>query len=120
MEIAAAFFLMAALGGLTIAGMRLRGTPRPPTWLALGHGTIAAVGLGSLAYAAMTTTLPTLALVSLGLFVLAALGGATMFTLFHLREKPLPIPLMLGHGAAALLAFVLLLVAIFQQLSVAS
>jgi hypothetical protein len=114
MTTAAVFFFLAALGGVTIAAMRLQGTPRPPTWLALGHGAIAALGLGNLAYAAATTTLPTLALVSLGLFVLAALGGATMFALFHLREKPLPIPLMLGHGASALLAFVLLLAAILQ------
>jgi hypothetical protein len=114
---AAVFFLLAALGGLTIAAMRLQGTPRPPTWLALGHGAIAALGLGNLGnlgYAAATTTLPTLALVSLGLFVLAALGGATIFALFHLREKPLPIPLMLGQGGAAILAFALLLLAIFQ------
>jgi len=56
-----------------------------------------------------------LAQVSLGIFLLTALGGATMFLGFHLKEKPLPIPLMLGHGAAALTAFVLLLVAILSN-----
>ena len=113
MQAAAIILLLAALGGMTVAAMRLTGTPRPPTWLALAHGAVAATGLGTLLYAAATETIPLLAQVSLGIFLLAALGGAAMFLLFHLKEKPLPIPLMLGHGAAALTAYVLLLVAIF-------
>ena len=114
MQLAAIFFALAALGGLTMAGMRLSGTPRPPTWLALGHGAIAATGLFTLIYTAATQTLPLVALAALGCFVLAAAGGATIFALFHLKEKTLPIPLVLGHGALALTAFVLLLIGIFQ------
>src|SRR5262245_34013548 len=114
MQLAAIFFALAALGGLTIAVMRLSGTPRPPTWMALGHGAVAAIGLLSLIYAAATETLPTMALAALGCFVLAALGGATIFVLFHLRLKPLPIPLILGHGALAVVGFVLLLLGIFR------
>ena len=114
MQLAAVLFALAAVGGLTMAGMRLSGTPRPPTWLALGHGAMAAAGLIALIYAAATEPLPTLALAALGCFVLAAAGGATIFVLFHLRERPLPIPLVLGHGAIAVTAFVLLLVGIFQ------
>src|SRR5438034_6958674 len=97
MQLAAIFFALAALGGLTIAGMRLSGTPRPPIWLAMGHGAIAAAGLLTLIYTAATQPLPTIALAALGFFVLAAAGGATIFVLFHLRAKPLPIPLVLGH-----------------------
>ena len=115
MQLAAVLFALAALGGLTIAGIRVSGTPRPPTWLALGHGAIAATGLIALIYAAATTTLPTTALIALGCFVLAALGGATIFTLFHLREKPLPIPLIVAHGSIAVAGFVLLLVALFAH-----
>jgi len=114
MQLAAIFFALAALGGVTIAGMRLAGIPRPPTWMALGHGTIAAVGLGTLFYAAATQSLPTVALVALGCFIFAALGGAAIFMLFHLRQRPLPIPLIIGHGAIAVFAFVLLLVGLFQ------
>jgi hypothetical protein len=114
MQIAAILFGLAALGGLTIAGMRVAGIPRPPTWMALGHGAIAALGLGTLVYAAATHPLPLLALISLGCFVIAALGGATIFALFHLRQRPLPIPLIVGHGAIAVAAFVLLLMGIFQ------
>lgn len=114
MQLAAILFVLAALGGLTMAGIRLSGQPRPPTWLALGHGAIAAAGLISLIYAAATESIPTLAQIALGVFVLAALGGAAIFTLFHLREKPLPIPLVLGHGAIALTGIVLLLIAMFR------
>src|SRR4051812_21854982 len=114
MQLAAILFGLAALGGLTMAGIRASGTPRPPTWLALGHGAIAASGLGTLIYAAATQSLPIAALISLGCFVLAALGGATIFVLFHLREKALPIPLVIGHGVIAVTAFVLLLLGIFQ------
>jgi len=114
MEIAAVLFGLAALGGLTLAGIRFTGTPRPPTWLALGHGAIAATALLTLIYTAATTTVPLLAQVAIGVFVLAALGGITIFTLFHLRERPLPIPFIVGHGLIAVTGFVLLLIAIFQ------
>ena len=113
MQAAAILFALAALGGLTLAGIRLSGKPRPPTWLALGHGAIAATGLVVLAYTAATQGLPSLGYYALGTFVLAALGGGTIFALFHLREKPLPIPLVLGHGAIAATGLVLLLLAIF-------
>ena len=112
MQIAAILFALAALGGLTMAGIRLTGTPRPPTWLALGHGGIAAAGLVLLIYHAATTGIPTLGLAALTVFILAALGGATLFVGFHLRQKALPIPLVLGHGAAAITAFILLLLAL--------
>jgi hypothetical protein len=106
---------LAALGGLVVAGVRLSGVPRPPTWLALGHGAVAATGLGLLAYAAVDPGLPSLAQVALGVFVLAALGGATLFFLFHLREKALPIPLVLGHGLLALTALALLLFSMYGR-----
>ena len=87
MENAAIVLGLAALGGLTLAGIRLSGTPRPPTWMAVGHGLVAALGLVLLIYAAATTTIPQMAQVALGVLVLAALGGATLFIGFHLREK---------------------------------
>jgi hypothetical protein len=114
MQLAAVFLALAALGGLTMAGIVASGRPRPPTWLALGHGAIAATGLIALIYAALTQTLPTAAHIALGCFVLAALGGATIFVLFHLRQKPLPMPLIIGHGTIAVAGFVLLLLAIFR------
>jgi hypothetical protein len=37
-----------------------------------------------------------------------------MFFGFHLKGRALPIPLVIGHGAIAITAFVLLLIAMFQ------
>jgi len=113
MQLAAILLALAALGGMGMVGMRLSGIPRPPTWIPLGHGAIAATGVGSLIYAAATSTVPAFAMYAIGLFVLAALGGIGIFLLFHLQEKPLPIPLILGHGGIAIAGYVLLLVALF-------
>ncbi len=111
METATIVLTIAALGGLGMTTMRLFGIPRPPTWVALGHGAIAVTGLVLLIYAAATTGIPPMAQFALGMFVLAAAGGVTLFLGFHLREKVLPIPLVLGHGLLALTAVILLVIA---------
>jgi len=82
--------------------------------MALGHGAVAATGVGLLIYAAVSPGIPTLAQVALGIFILAALGGATLFLGFHMRGKALPIPLVLGHGLIAATGLVLLLLSYFQ------
>jgi hypothetical protein len=115
MNLAAIFLGLAALGGITIVAMRLSGQPHPPTWLALVHGAIAATGLGILAYTAATVGVPQRALIALGIFVLAALGGTFVFLTYHLKDLPLPIPLILGHGITALVGFALLMTTIFQN-----
>jgi hypothetical protein len=115
MEWAAIVLSLAALGGLVLAGIRLSGRPYPPTWLALGHGGIAATGLCLLIYAATVSPgIPQLAQIALGVLILAAIGGATLFLGFHLRGKPLPIPIVLGHGLTALTGLVLLLLTLFR------
>ncbi|MBA3481858.1 MAG: hypothetical protein H0T51_08595, partial [Pirellulales bacterium] len=48
-----------------------------------------------------------------GHFVLAVGGGVTLFTMFHLKGRPLPIPLMLGHGLIALTGLGLLLYTLY-------
>jgi hypothetical protein len=82
--------------------------------MALGHGAVAATGLGLLIYAAFDPSIPTLGQVALGVLVLAALGGATIFVGFHLRQRPLPIPLVIGHGLIAVTGFLLLLATLFR------
>jgi hypothetical protein len=114
MNAAAIVLSLAALGGLTMLVMRLGGSPRPPTWLALGHGAIAATGVLLLAYAAATSGIPGMAQVALGLLLLAALGGITIFVRYHLKHLPLPIPFVLGHGLLALTAVGLLWTSIYQ------
>lgn len=112
MQTAAIVFALAALGGITLAALRLRGAPRPPTWIALGHGVIAIAGIALLSYAAYSPGIPGMAQLALVLFVLAATGGLAMFAGFHLQNRPLPIPLMLGHGLLALTGLTLLILAI--------
>lgn len=112
MQTAAALFGVAALGGLLMAGIRLSGTPHPPAWLAMLHGLLAAAGLSLLIYTAATVGIPSLAMIALGLFVVAVMGGAIMNLLFHWKSKPLPIPLMIGHAFLAVTGFVLLLICI--------
>jgi hypothetical protein len=111
MQLAAILFGLAALGGATLAVTRISGKPWPPLWMALGHGAVAVAGLITLLYLAAVQPRPALAQYALGVFVLAALGGATLFTGFHLRGKPLPIPLVLAHGAIAIAGFILLILA---------
>jgi hypothetical protein len=106
---------LAALGGLTLASIRLMGTPRPPTWIALIHGAIAATGLALLFSVVIGQNVESLVKVALGVFVLAALGGATIFLGFHMRNRPLPIPLVIGHGLIAITGYVLLLVVLYWR-----
>ena len=115
MTLATIVLLMAALGGIAMVAIRLSGAPRPPTWLAIGHGLIALTGVTLLAFAAAMSGIPQLAQISLGLFVLAALGGMAIFTLFHLRNLALPIPIVLGHAFLALSGIGLLLYSLFQM-----
>jgi hypothetical protein len=106
---------LAALGGLTLAGMRLMGTPRPPTWIALAHGAVAASGLALLISVVIGQSVDELVKVALGVLVLAGLGGATIFVGFHLRGQALPILLVLGHGLIAITGYILLLVGVYWR-----
>ena len=75
LKVSAALFAISALGGLTMAGIRLGRHANPPPWLAMLHGLLAASGLTLLAYAALTAPVPAFAVYALCLFVVAALGG---------------------------------------------
>ncbi|MEX2140265.1 MAG: hypothetical protein WD894_13455 [Pirellulales bacterium] len=116
MQVAAVLFVLAALGGLAMVALRVSKNQNPPTALAVGHGVIAAGGLITLIYQVFiaTGTAPDMAKWAAGVFVVAALGGVGMFTLFHLRGRLLPVWMMLGHGAVAVAGLVLLLLAIYR------
>jgi hypothetical protein len=116
MQTAAVLFVLAALGGLTMVGLRLSKKRNPPTFLAIGHGLIAAAGLITLVYTVFTTTAPVPQMVNwaIGVFVIAALGGLGMFTLYHLRGRLLPVWMMLGHGAVAAAGLALLLFGVYR------
>jgi hypothetical protein len=115
LQIATVILGIAALGGMALAGMRLSGMPRPPTWMAVGHGLVAVAGFGTLVAAALSGQIPVLAQIALGVFAIAALGGLVLFLGFHLRQLPLPIPFVVVHGLVALTGFILLVISISQS-----
>jgi hypothetical protein len=106
LTIALIVFAVAAAGGATLAYMRIvkKDVSMP---LAIAHGTAAATGLVLLILGVMRAG-STGSWTSLVIFVIAALGGFTLFS-FHLRSRPLPVPLVYIHGAIAVTAFVILL-----------
>jgi hypothetical protein len=108
--VAAGLFVIAALAGATMAVMHFSGKTPPPVPLAVLHGVFAASGLVVLLLA-VWPHFSGRAVWALGLFVLAALGGFTLALGFHLRGKPLPSGLIAAHGALAVLAFLILLMA---------
>jgi hypothetical protein len=113
MKTAAILFALAAMGGLTLAVLRLGVMDIPPTWMAIAHGIVASLALIALVAAAARDGLPAFGKAALGVFVLAAAGGLYIFVNYHLAGQALPVPLVLVHGAAAVTAFGLLLAAIF-------
>ncbi len=103
-------FALAAVGGLTLAYMRIvkKDVSLP---IAIVHGILAATGL-VLLILAVTKLGGTGLTTALVVFLIAALGGFTLLS-YHLRMRPMPVPLVLVHGAVAVTAFVILLIAVF-------
>jgi hypothetical protein len=114
MNTAAVLFAIAALGGLTMAAIRLRGADRPPSSFAMLHGLLAGAGLTLLVYAWCTVGIPVLAQYSVIVLALAAAGGAYMNLRYHSQMLPLPVPIMVGHALVAVSGFALLLAALMQ------
>jgi hypothetical protein len=111
MEIAAVLLAIAAIGGIALAALRLRGS-RLPASLAVIHGIISAAGLVALLVEVLGGAASALATIALALLVLAALGGFVTAS-FHVRRKPIPVPFMLTHAALAVAGFGSLLGALF-------
>jgi hypothetical protein len=109
--LATVLFGLAALGGAALLGLRLRGG-NPPLGLAALHGLVAAAALVTLLVAVIGGERGP-ALVALALFGVAALGGFALLAL-HLRQRLLPVGLVLVHGAVAVAGFVALLLAVLR------
>ncbi len=104
-------FAIAAIGGLTLAGMKFAGRELPIP-LALLHGAFAAAGLVTLILNVVENRMNTLMNIALVLFVIVALGGFTLFSL-HLMKKRQPTVLIVAHGLGAVISFIVLLIALF-------
>lgn len=110
---AAVLFAIAAVGGVTMAVIHFRGA-NPPIPLAVVHGLFAATALVVLIIGLLGAGTATLGWIALALFLVAALGGFYMFAT-HVRGRRLPSPVVLVHGLAAAVAFVLLLALIYAS-----
>lgn len=103
MRTALILFLLTAIGGLAMAGLRFAGTPLPPLWMPVIHGVLAAAGIVALIAATHGLSLASLRNVALVAFILAAIGGGVMFFGYHLRDMALPVPIIIPHAAAAMI-----------------
>lgn len=108
LQVSTLLFLIAALGGLVMAGIRFAGKRNPPAWLAMVHGLLAAAGLTLLAYAALAVGVPGMAQLALLLLLLAASAGALLSLRYKWHHLLLPAWLVLTHATAAVLGFLLL------------
>lgn len=107
-------FALAALGGLTMAGMFFA-KKRWPGILTAGHGVLAVVGLIVLIVAVMGIVDRNKELATaLVLFIVTALGGITLVS-FDLRKKSLPPALIVIHGVLAIVSFIVLIVGVSKM-----
>jgi hypothetical protein len=113
MTLALVLFGLAAAGGLLLAYLRFSGKDLPFP-LALLHGAGAAAGIVALVLVVVRAGAPSQARLALGLFVLAALGGSTLFFGFYMRKKVLPGGVVVVHGLVAIAAFVVLLLGVLK------
>ncbi len=99
-------FALAAVLGLAVAValLRKKETSKP---VALAHGAVGAGGLVLLLLHALSHPQRMLT-IAIGLFVVAALGGAVLFA-NDLRRKPGPAFLIVVHAVVAVVAFGLVL-----------
>ena len=100
---------IAALGGVAMAAVRLSKNINPPSWLAMLHGLLAAAGATLLLYATLTVGLPSLANIGLIFLLIAALGGLVLNLKYQWERVLIPTGLMVGHGAIAVVGFILIL-----------
>lgn len=104
-------FIIGALGGIVMARQIFAGrTPDPA--IAILHGLANGTGLILLIIAAATRVIPDAATTALVLFIITASGGLYLAS-FHLRGKPHPRWLVLGHALIAAASVIALLVALF-------
>lgn len=102
------FFALAAIGGVILAYLHWTGKTAPIPF-ALAHGALAVIGVILLLLGLGDSQGSNLPIISLIIFVLAAIGGIILFST-HMKSRPLPRGLIVGHGALAVIAFVILLI----------
>ncbi len=111
MLLALVVFVIAALGGLVMALRVLNGHLAP--WaLSLLHAGLGAAGLGLLLLATMAGAGGFLGLVTLGILLVAALGGFFLASI-HLRNNVAPAGIVILHATLAVVGVVMLVAVVF-------
>src|SRR5438105_1384688 len=101
-------FLIAAIFGLVVLTAILKDQPTPKGFV-FTHGPIAATGLILVLIALYYGPRDSLLITSAVLFVLAALGGLTLFTI-DMSNKRIPKLLAVAHPILAVIALVILII----------
>ncbi len=97
----AVLLALTAIGGIAMALLRAK-YDRPPHWLAMAHGFLAAAGLTLLFYVAFVTGLKPLTWLGLVLLVATAAGGVYLNLVYHVKMRPLSRTVITAHGFVAL------------------
>lgn len=108
MKTATILLALTAAGGVVMAIMRFSGADRPPSWLAMAHGLLAASGLTLLLYTGFAAGIPPLAWTGIALLVAAALGGTYLNLAYHAKLLPLPKGIIVIHALLAVAGFLLI------------
>jgi hypothetical protein len=114
LKTAVVLLALTAAGGLLMAGIRFSGRPHPPSWIAMAHGLLAGSGLTLVLYTAFAAGLPGAAWGGLVLLAAAALGGLVLNLGYHVKDRALPIWLVLVHAAIAVVGLVVLAIAAWK------
>jgi hypothetical protein len=117
MPVAAAVLLgIAAVGGLMLAGLRMKGG-NPPLLFAFVHGGLAAAGVVTLGIAAFTVTAHDGPLkIAFGVVIVAALLGANLVR-HHLAGRLIPLGALAVHALVAVTGYCFLLAYFFSSSS---
>jgi hypothetical protein len=112
-QVALILFVVTALGGITMAVLRIKRVQNPPIALVVLHGLAGGSAIAALGIAVLREGVAGLARAALAVFGLAVLGGATLFTM-HMRGRLLPVPFIFAHGTIAATGLVLLLLHVLR------
>jgi hypothetical protein len=96
-KVATWLFVLAALGGLVMAGIRFGSGRNPPVLIPYLHGLLAGAGLTLLLYAAVVGPVPGSVTIAIVLLLVAAAGGSILNLVYHWRQVPIPKGLTVGH-----------------------
>lgn len=105
-------FLVAAVFGLIVLTSILKNQPTPKP-VVFTHGPIAAIALIIVIIYSVMGHMEPLLITSIVLFVLAALGGLTLFTI-DIAGKPIPKLIAVIHPIVAVIALITLIIYMLQ------